>query len=280
MATYTSIPFKRIILPHFAKALKNISRRLPMTDMIEVENLCKSYTHNSTNAVNGLSLNIKRGEFYGLLGPNGAGKTTTIAMICGIIKPDAGNIKINGLELHHNLETIKTLIGVVPQDLALYPTLNTYENLRFVGKMYGISKDVLNQRIDRLVETFGLKSVAGRKLSTYSGGMKRKVNLIAGIIHNPQVVFLDEPTVGIDIQSKKVIIDFLRELHQNGTTIIYTSHNMEEAEMLCSRIGILNLGNMVLEGSPEELTAMNPKFHKLENLLLHFADTGEISFKP
>lgn len=251
-----------------------------MTDMIEVENLCKSYTHNSTNAVNGLSLNIKRGEFYGLLGPNGAGKTTTIAMICGIIKPDAGKIKINGLELHHNLETIKTLIGVVPQDLALYPTLNTYENLRFVGKMYGISKDVLNQRIDRLVETFGLKSVAGRKLSTYSGGMKRKVNLIAGIIHNPQVVFLDEPTVGIDIQSKKVIIDFLRELHQNGTTIIYTSHNMEEAEMLCSRIGILNLGNMVLEGSPEELTAMNPKFHKLENLLLHFADTGEISFKP
>ncbi len=250
-----------------------------MAHIIEVENLCKSYSDNNTNAVNGLSLNISRGEFYGLLGPNGAGKTTTIAMLCGIIKPDAGQIKINGLKLDNNLEAIKRTIGVVPQDLALYPTLNAYENLLFVGKMYEIPKPVLNERIEKLIQTFGLASVANRKLSTYSGGMKRKVNLIAGIIHEPQVVFLDEPTVGIDIQSKKVIIDFLRDLHKNGVTIIYTSHNMEEAEMLCSRIGILNLGNLVLEGSPAELTAMNPKFHKLENLLLHFADTGEISFR-
>lgn len=250
-----------------------------MAFMIEVENLCKSYPGSNTNAVNGLSLNITKGEFYGLLGPNGAGKTTTLAMLCGIIKPDAGQIKINGLTLDNKLEDIKRMIGVVPQDLALYPTLDAYENLRFVGKMYEIPKNILDQRISHLINIFGLTSVARRRLSTYSGGMKRKVNLIAGIIHEPQVVFLDEPTVGIDIQSKKVIIDFLRDLHKNGVTIIYTSHNMEEAEMLCSRIGILNLGNMVLEGSPAELTAMNPKFRKLENLLLHFADSGELSLK-
>ncbi len=251
-----------------------------MAYMIEVENLCKSYSDNSTKAVNGLSLNIAKGEFYGLLGPNGAGKTTTLAMLCGIIKPDAGHIKINGLKLNNNLEAIKRMIGVVPQDLALYPTLDAYENLRFVGMMYEIPKEILNQRINHLINIFGLSGVAKRKLSTYSGGMKRKVNLIAGIIHEPELVFLDEPTVGIDIQSKKVIIDFLRDLHNNGVTIIYTSHNMEEAEMLCSKIGILNLGNKVLEGSPAELTAMNPKFHKLENLLLHFADTGELSLNP
>lgn len=248
-----------------------------MTAIIEVENLRKSYPGNSTDAVAGISLSIKRGEFYGLLGPNGAGKTTTIAMLCGIIKPDEGSININGFDLNQNLEQIKKLIGVVPQDLALYPALNAYENLRFVGKMYDIPKEELTARIHKYIDIFGLSDVASRRISTYSGGMKRKVNLIAGIIHNPKVVFLDEPTVGIDIQSKKVIIDFLRNLHQQGITIIYTSHNMEEAEMLCSRIGILNLGNMVLEGSPEELTAMNPKFHKLENLLLHFADTGELS---
>ncbi len=248
-----------------------------MSAIIEVEKLRKTYPGNNTNAVAGISLQIKKGEFYGLLGPNGAGKTTTIAMLCGIIEPDEGLIRINGHELHQHRERIKRMIGVVPQDLALYPALNTYENLRFVGKMYDIPKQELNLRIEKYIEVFGLKNVASRKLATYSGGMKRKVNLIAGIIHQPKVVFLDEPTVGIDIQSKKVIIDFLRQLHASGVTVIYTSHNMEEAEMLCTRIGILNLGNMVLEGSPEELTAMNPKFHKLENLLLHFADTGELS---
>lgn len=248
-----------------------------MAPILEVENLFKSYPGNSSNAVNGITLNIGKGEFYGLLGPNGAGKTTTLGMLCGIIKPDKGNIKINNLDLQANIEQIKRLIGVVPQDLALYPAFNTYENLKFIGKMYEIPKNELKMRIDHFVESFGLKDVAHRKLATYSGGMKRKVNLIAGVIHKPQVVFLDEPTVGIDIQSKKVIIDFLRDLNQGGVTIIYTSHNMEEAELLCSRIGILNLGNMVLEGSPSELTAMNPKFHKLENLLLHFADSGELS---
>lgn len=248
-----------------------------MSSIIEVHNLRKSYPGSQTNAVAGISLQIKSGEFYGLLGPNGAGKTTTIAMLCGIIKPDEGSIKIDGHELHQNREYIKKMIGVVPQDLALYPSLNAYENLKFVGKMYEIPKAELETRIGRYFRIFDLEKVAQRKLSTYSGGMKRKVNLIAGIIHEPKVVFLDEPTVGIDIQSKKVIIDFLKELNDNGVTVIYTSHNMEEAEMLCSRIGILNLGNMVLEGSPEELTAMNPKFHKLENLLLHFANTGELS---
>lgn len=245
--------------------------------MIHAESLFKSYPGNDSNAVSDLNLNIKEGEFYGLLGPNGAGKTTTISMLCGILQPDRGAIKIDDLSLSTHLEEVKRIIGVVPQDLALYTTLNTYENLRFIGKMYGIEKAELEERINKYVALFGMEAYAKRKVGTYSGGMKRKVNLIAGILHNPKVVFLDEPTVGIDIQSKKLIIDFLQDLHKKGVTVIYTSHNMEEAEMLCTRIGILNLGKLVLEGTPKELTAVNPQFHKLENLLLHLADHGKIS---
>lgn len=245
--------------------------------MIQVTNLHKSYPDSNTDAVSDLSLHVKKGEFYGLLGANGAGKTTTIAMLCGILKPNSGSIFINGQNIAHHHEQVKQNIGVVPQDLALYPTLNTYENLRFVGKMYEIPKAELEGKIEKYVELFGLKPYAKRKLGTYSGGMKRKVNLIAGILHEPKLVFLDEPTVGIDIQSKKLIIDFLKDLHARGTTIVYTSHNMEEAEMLCTRVGVLNLGKLVLEGTPQELMALNPKFHKLENLLLHLADHGEIS---
>lgn len=247
-----------------------------MNPIIDVENLTKTYAGSDTNAVSGLSLKVKRGEFYGLLGPNGAGKTTTLGMLCGILKADSGSIHIDGLSINDQREKIKRKIGVVPQDLALYPTLNAYENLRFVGRMYELGNTNLQKAIEHYVKIFGLEKVAHRKIGTYSGGMKRKVNLIAGIMHQPQVVFLDEPTVGIDVQSKKVIIDFLRELHHQSVTIIYTSHNMEEAEMLCSRIGLLNLGKMVLEGSPQELTAINPKFHKLENLLLHLADEGRL----
>lgn len=245
--------------------------------MIQVQNLHKSYASSNTSAVSDLNLDIHAGEFYGLLGANGAGKTTTIAMLCGILKPNAGAILIDGKNIELEQEHIKQNFGVVPQDLALYSALNAYENLRFVGKMYNIPKAELEEKIEKYIELFGLKPYAKRKLGTYSGGMKRKVNLIAGILHDPKLVFLDEPTVGIDIQSKKLIIDFLKDLHDKGTTIIYTSHNMEEAEMLCSRIGILNLGKLVLEGTPKELTALNPKFHKLENLLLHLAEHGEIS---
>ncbi|AEV31252.1 ABC-type multidrug transport system, ATPase component [Owenweeksia hongkongensis DSM 17368] len=245
--------------------------------MIQVLNLHKSYATNNTNAVSDLNLQVQKGEFYGLLGANGAGKTTTIAMLCGILKPNTGSILIDGKNIEEHHEYIKQHFGVVPQDLALYSALNAYENLRFVGKMYDIPKLELEAKIEKYIDLFGLKPYAKRKLGTYSGGMKRKVNLIAGILHDPKLVFLDEPTVGIDIQSKKLIIDFLKDLHTKGTTIIYTSHNMEEAEMLCTRIGILNLGKLILEGTPNELTALNPKFHKLENLLLHLAEHGEIS---
>jgi len=245
--------------------------------MIHAENLHKSYPGSDTNAVSGLNLTIEPGEFYGLLGPNGAGKTTTINMLCGIFRPDSGAIKIDQQSLASQPERVKRIIGVVPQDLALYPTMNTYENLRFVGRMYNITGHELEEKIESYVNLLGMKGYAHRRVSTYSGGMKRKVNLIAGILHSPKVVFLDEPTVGIDIQSKKLIIDFLKDLNRQGVTVIYTSHNMEEAEMLCSRIGILNLGKLVLEGTPKELTALNPRFHKLENLLIHLADHGEIS---
>lgn len=247
--------------------------------MIHAENLYKSYPGNQANAVSQLNLNIEEGEFYGLLGSNGAGKTTTINMLCGILKPDSGHIRINGKKLPSQLEEIKRTIGVVPQDLAIYPSLNSFENLSFIGKMYDIPRSQLEDKIQYYIDLLGMREYAQRKASTYSGGMKRKLNLIAGILHQPKVIFLDEPTVGIDIQSKKLIIDLLKQLHKSGVTLIYTSHNMEEAELLCTKVGILNLGKLVLEGSPAELTALNPRFHKLENLLLHLADHGQITME-
>ena len=193
--------------------------------------------------------------FFGLLGPNGAGKTTVISVLCGLIPFESGEVTIHGFDVQRRMGNIKPLIGIVPQDIALYPELTVLENLLFFGGMYGLSVEELNQRIDAYLSDFGLKQHARKKVGYLSGGMKRQVNLIAALLHRPSLLFLDEPTVGVDVHSKQVIIENLKSLHRNGMTIVYTSHDMNEAEQLCSHVTLINRGKVVCEGIPEALIA-------------------------
>ncbi len=236
--------------------------------IIEIKNLSKTFIGAFEPAVKNLSLTIQRNEIFGLLGPNGAGKTTTISILCGLFPPTSGQVTINGLNLHNDLEGIKQIVGVVPQDIALYPTLTGRENLNFYGHMYGLKGKQLKDKIDVWLSNFGLTEASNRRVSGYSGGMKRRVNLIAGILHSPKVLFLDEPTVGVDVQSRNVIIEYLKELNRQGTTIIYTSHHMDEAEHFCSRVAIIDNGNIIIEGSPKQLVNDNEGCSNLENVFL------------
>jgi ABC-2 type transport system ATP-binding protein len=236
---------------------------------IKIQELTKYYKGNPEPAVKSISLDIFRDEIFGLLGPNGAGKTTTISILCGLFAPTEGTITIDGMDIRSDLHGIKKIIGVVPQEVALYPTLTAMENLTFFGNMYNLRGKELRERImDRLV-VFGLERFAGKKVDTYSGGMKRRLNLIAGLLHEPKVLFLDEPTVGIDVQSRIVILEYLKALNKQGTTIIYTSHYMEEAENLCTRVAIIDRGSIISVGHPNELVADHPEFKNLENLFLY-----------
>jgi len=237
--------------------------------IIEIRELTKYYKGNDEPAIKALSLDIFPGEIFGLLGPNGAGKTTTISILCGLFAPTRGSVLIDGMDIRHNLDKIKHVIGVVPQDLALYPTLTALENLTFFGNMYGMKGTNLKDRIQECLKEFGLEKVARKQINTYSGGMKRRVNLIAGLLHRPKVLFLDEPTVGIDVQSRIFILDYLQTINKTGTTIIYTSHYMEEAENLCTRVAIVDRGNIIALGKPDELLKERPELTNLENIFLH-----------
>jgi ABC-2 type transport system ATP-binding protein len=236
--------------------------------IIQTLNLTKSFQGSAEPVVKGISFSVEKGEVFGLLGPNGAGKTTTISILCGLFPPTAGKVLVDGMDLGGNLTGIKQIIGVVPQDIALYPTLTARENLNFYGNMYGVSGKELKEKIELWLHNFGLSDAADRRVSTYSGGMKRRVNLIAGILHDPKILFLDEPTVGVDVQSRNVIIDHLVELNKKGTTIIYTSHHMEEAENFCSQVAIIDYGNIIAGGTPKELIAAHPGCSNLEAVFL------------
>lgn len=242
---------------------------MPGEPIIRITNLTKFYKGNNEPAINSISLTIESGEIFGLLGPNGAGKTTTISILCGLFAPTAGNVSIDGLNIRSSLDRIKQIIGVVPQDVALYPTLTALENLRFFGNMFGIRGRELDDRIYQKLEIFGLEKVARKRISRYSGGMKRRVNLIAGMLHDPKILFLDEPTVGIDVQSRIVILDYLKQINKSGTTIIYTSHYMEEAENLCSRVAIIDRGVIISIGNPKQLVSEHPEYKNLENIFIH-----------
>ncbi len=233
-----------------------------MSAIVEIKNLIKIYKNATAPAVNDISFTINKGSIFGLLGPNGAGKTTTISVLCGLIKPSSGRITISGFNIDSNLQEIKKIIGVVPQEIALYPTLTAYENLHYIGNMYGLKSADLKQKIEYNLNIFGLEAVAKKRIETFSGGMKRRINLIAGIMHQPKILFLDEPTVGVDVQSRNVITEHLHKLNKEGMTIIYTSHLMEEAENLCSDIAIIDAGKIIAEGKPKELV----KQHATENL--------------
>ena len=192
--------------------------------VIEIQDIYKTYTNASSPALNGVSLEIKQETIFGLLGPNGAGKSTTISILSGLIKADKGVVKIFDKELNKNLEDIKKQIGIVPQEYALFPTLTCFENLHYFGNLYGLKGKALKDKINNYLELFGLEKNANKLISSFSGGMKRRVNIIAGILHDPKLIILDEPTVGVDVQSRKMIIDFLKE-YQKENKISFIKNN-------------------------------------------------------
>jgi len=216
---------------------ESISSADTRKSLIKVTKLTKRF--DQVIAVNEISFDVHRGELFGFLGPNGAGKTTTINMLTGLAKPDSGTIQIAGLEYAKNPKAAQHLIGVVPDESNLYPELSGFDNLCFCASLYGIHKSERRTRAKELLETFGLKEAAYRKFAGYSKGMKRKLTIAAGIIHHPHILFLDEPTTGIDVASARQIRQLIADLHRSGTTIFFTTHYIEEAERLCERIAFI-----------------------------------------
>jgi ABC-2 type transport system ATP-binding protein len=236
--------------------------------IIQITHLSKKYKDAETYSLNDFSLSINEGQIFGLLGPNGAGKTTLISLLCGLIKPTSGSFSINNLTYVKNSNEIKKIIGVVPQEYALYPTLTARENLMYFGSMYGLKGDNLKDKVIESLDFLGLLKFADKRVETFSGGMKRRVNLIAGILHNPKILFLDEPTVGVDVQSKSAIIDYLKQLNKNGTTIIYTSHHLSEAQDFCTDIAIIDRGQLFAQDTPENLIRSTAKANNLEDVFI------------
>lgn len=224
-----------------------------MTDdtIIAVEDLVKRY--NGFAAVDGVSFDIKRGEIFGLLGPNGAGKSTIISILCCLLKATSGRVTIDGFDIGRNASEIKKIIGVVPQEISLYHTLTARENLRFYGRIYGLSGKTLKNRIEALLEMVGLTDRADDLLEGYSGGMKRRINIAVALLHNPRILFLDEPSTGVDPQSRKRIYDTIQDLNRQGTTVLLTTHQMEDAEKLCHRIAIVDKGKLIALDTLERL---------------------------
>jgi len=220
---------------------------------IAIENLTKRFE--GKTAVDNLNLQVGKGELFGLLGPNGAGKTTIINILCGLIKPTSGNAEIYGYDVQKEMEKIKELLGVCVQETAIYPYLTGKENIELIGNLHCMNKKLLKERSNMLLTKMGLEDDAKRLATKYSGGMKRRLSLTLALIHNPQVVFLDEPTVSMDPQSRHAVWDFIKEQKTQGKTIILTTHYMEEAEELCDRVGIIDNGKLIALGSPKELIA-------------------------
>ncbi|GMV26971.1 MAG: multidrug ABC transporter ATP-binding protein [Phycisphaerae bacterium] len=220
--------------------------------MIVLRDLRKSF--GPVVAVSGLSLRVEPGEVFGLLGPNGAGKTTTLSMLVGLITPDAGTAEIEGLG-SCSRPRVRASLGVAPQALALYDQLSARENLHFFGRLYGLTGTLLRQRVETVLGLVGLSDRGGDRAGTYSGGMKRRLNLAAALVHDPPVLLLDEPTAGVDPQSRASIIDLVRALRAEGRTIIYTTHYMEEAQKVCDRVGIIDKGALLDVGRVDELIA-------------------------
>jgi ABC-2 type transport system ATP-binding protein len=238
-----------------------------MPPILEVQNLVKKF--GDLTAVDGVSFDIQTGEVFSLLGPNGAGKTTTISMLSCLLEPTSGDATIDGHSVTREPMEVKRIIGVVPQEIALYEELSARENLTFWGQMYGLGGTNLKTRVTEVLEQIGLTDRAKDKIKTYSGGMKRRVNIGVGLLHRPQLLFMDEPTVGIDPQSRRSILDSVKDLNKAGMTVLYTTHYMEEAEELSHRVGIVDHGKMIAIGTQKELTQVVGEH---ETLRLH---TGE-----
>jgi ABC-2 type transport system ATP-binding protein len=235
--------------------------------IIQVKGLIKYFGKAEQPSLNGIDLAILAGEKFGFFGPNGAGKTTMISILCNILQPSSGSIQYFIDEQEFSIKEILPRIGFVPQDFAFYPELTPVQNLRYFGSLYAVPKKELNEKIDSLLTTLGLDHVRNKKISTFSGGMKRRINLAIGLINEPKILFLDEPTVGVDVQSKLVIFTLLEELNKKGTTIIYTSHHLKEAEDFCDRIALLDHGKIIALDNLENLLTQN-EVRNLEDLLI------------
>lgn len=243
-----------------------------MASILEVSNLSKKY--GDFESVKGISFDIKEGEVFSLLGPNGAGKTTTISILSTLYEPTGGDASIGGHSVTKQPMQVRNIIGVVPQDLALYEELTARENLVFWGQMYGLGGAVLNNRVDEVLEQIGLADKAKNRVKTYSGGMKRRVNIGVGLLHKPRLLFMDEPTVGIDPQSRRAILDTVKDLNKQGMTVLYTTHYMEEAAELSDRVGIIDHGQLIALGTQKELTR---QVGESETLILHISENEDPS---
>ncbi len=255
-------------------------------NVLECEGLVKAF--DDLVAVDDVGFHIAAGETYGLLGPNGAGKTTTISMISGILEADAGKVMVAGKEITTRTTDGNAEIGYVPQDIAIYPDLTARENLRFFGKLYGIPKARLAERIDEVLDVIGLKDRGDDRTEEYSGGMKRRLNIGIGLLHEPSLLILDEPTVGVDPQSRNSILESVELLGQSGTAVLYTTHYMEEAERLCDRVAIIDGGKIRAEGTRRELVQLVGQrdtinlgvvgsAHRLADALEHISEIESVS---
>ncbi|HHU20529.1 MAG TPA: ABC transporter ATP-binding protein [Bacilli bacterium] len=223
--------------------------------MLQVNDLHKKFK--TTTAVNGVNLYLDQGESVGLLGPNGAGKSTTISMISTLLQPTSGDIRFKGGDVFKKPDVIRPVLGVVPQEIALYEELTAYENMHFFGKTYGLSGEKLKNKIDEVLELVGLTDRKKERVKNYSGGMKRRINIAVSLMHEPELLIMDEPTVGIDPQSRSHILEMVRELNRKkGMSILYTSHYMEEVERLCDRVYIMDHGQIIASGTKEELKSI------------------------
>jgi len=240
-----------------------------MPNILEVRQLVKHY--GSFTAVNGVSFEIQAGEIFSLLGPNGAGKTTTISILSTLFPPTSGDAFVDGHSVITDALAVRRLIGIVPQEIALYEELTARENLNFWGTLYGLSGGALKSRVEEILTQIGLLDKASGRIKTYSGGMKRRVNIGVGLLHRPQLLFMDEPTVGIDPQSRRAILDMVLELNRQGMAVLYTTHYMEEAQELSHRVGIMDHGQMIAIGTVKELTR---QVGETETLRFQVADAG------
>ncbi len=227
-----------------------------MTNIIETQALTKRFNGAAEPAVDDVSFAVREGEIFSLLGPNGAGKTTTISMLSCLLRPTSGDAKVAGASVTNAPHQVKEVIGVVPQEIALYPKLSARENLYFWGRLYGMSGGKMKERVEEVLEIVGLKDRAKDRVETYSGGMQRRINIGVGLLHRPKLVYMDEPTVGIDPQSRRNILDTVLALNEQGMTVLYTTHYMEEAQELSDRIGIIDHGEMIALGTLPELTQL------------------------
>ncbi|MBK7763560.1 MAG: ABC transporter ATP-binding protein [Bacteroidetes bacterium] len=235
--------------------------------MIQVKNLFKQFKNAEHPSVNDLSFSFEAGKIVGLLGPNGAGKTTTISILCGLIKDYSGEVSVLGLPIQSNAESLKMKLGIVPQQIALYPGLSCIENLKYFGSLYNIPASTLHEKIRSLLQQFGLHEHANKLIKDFSGGMKRRANIIASLLNNPGLLILDEPTAGVDVHSRNMILGFLKSYNEAGNSIIYTSHILEEAESLCDEVLIIDNGKKVVQGHPAKLVA-EYQTENLEGLFL------------